>query len=163
MDFHAWGATLSHLPVDWIIIAVCAVVIAADALRSGTRRGIAISLAFPIASILYGSMAQTVLLGNIFKTVSFPLEQNLLVIAIVVIFFVLLSRIIGSSWAASAGLMQAFLTGAAATVVIVIFWLQLAPLQALWHFGSPVQAVFGEAYRFWWLMCAYAVLAFVRG
>lgn len=30
------------------------------------------------------------------------------------------------------------------------------------RFGDQVQAVFGEAYRFWWLAASYITLAAVR-
>jgi uncharacterized protein (DUF697 family) len=162
MDFHAWTSALLHLPMDWVIVGVFAAVVAADAFRSGARRGIALSLSFPIAFLAYGDLAQAAIIANILKTVSFPFEQNAIVVGLLVILFILFSRMVGSSWEGSGGIVSALLTGSAVAIVAIVFWLQLVPLEALWHFGSQVQTVFGAAYRFWWLIAAYAALAFVR-
>ena len=77
------------------------------------------------------------------------------------LFFFVIHR---SIFAFSNGLapLQALITGIASAIVLVVIWLQVPGLEAVWAFGSQVQAVFGEAYRFWWLAGSYIALAVVR-
>jgi len=163
MDLSSFSSLAAHWPVDWIIIGAFTALVAFDAFRNGSRRGIAISLAFPVTFIAYGYLDQTAIIAPILKTVSFPLEQNAIAIGMLVILFLLFSRMGGSFFGGSSGSIQALITGIAAAIVAAVFWLQLAPLEALWHFGPSVAQVFGVSWRLWWLFGSYLALAFVRG
>ncbi|MBI4090795.1 MAG: hypothetical protein HY422_02120, partial [Candidatus Komeilibacteria bacterium] len=70
---------------------------------------------------------------------------------------------IGLTWGGEEGLtIQAAIAGVAAAGVVVTMWVATPPLQSLWQFGPQVQEIFGETYRFFWLISAFAALAFVR-
>lgn len=162
MNLTSFSSVVAHWPTDWIILGAFAALVALDVFRSGPRRALALSLASPLAFIAYASISDTVILGSILKQVSFPLEQNLIVAALIVGFFFVLLRIVDSWGGGGGGAIQALIIGIACTAITAVFWLQLAPLQALWHFGPPVENIFGVAYRLWWLIVAYLALAFAR-
>ena len=70
---------------------------------------------------------------------------------------------IGISYGSESGRpLQAALGGIAAAAIIIVVWMGMPVLNDLWNFGTQVQSIFGEAYRFWWLIGSYAALAFVR-
>ena len=60
MNLTSVTGAFAHVPTDWIILFVIALLITLDALRSGASRAIALSLALPItyiASILFPKAA----------------------------------------------------------------------------------------------------------
>jgi len=58
--------------------------------------------------------------------------------------------------------LQAVFAGIAVTALVVLAWIQIPALDAVWHFGDQVQAAFAESYRFWWLIVSLAALAFAK-
>ena len=161
MDFSAWGSTFSALPMDWIIIAILIALIALDTLRSGTARAAALMLSLPAALFLTGVLPKAALIGPASAQFTAPLAQVAIFVIIFGALYIVAHRTI-FSYSEGAPVIQAIITGLAATIVLVVVFLQVSALQSLWSFGPQVQAVFGEAYRFWWLLLSYAALAFVR-
>lgn len=152
----------AHLSIDWIIIGVLAIAIALDAIRSGSARAASLALAAPLTLLLFNALSQAMILGAIVVQFSGTSAQMLLFAAIFIAMFLFVNRIV-DSFSENVGIARAAIAGVAATAVLLEVWLQVPGLQSLWHFGPQIQTMFGEAYRFWWLLIAYAALAFVRG
>ena len=148
-------------PTDWIILGAIAAIIALDALRSGSSRAVALSLAAPLALLLTNAIPQAALLGPVSTQLTTTAAQALLFGAVFVMLFFALYRIV-YSFSETGGVVQALLSGIAAATMLIVVWLQVPALLSLWHFGPQVQLVFGEVYRLWWLVAALIALAFVR-
>ncbi len=161
MDFTAWGNLFAHWPTDWILIGAFAAFAALDAMRSGSARAAALILSLPAALLLLQELPKAFFLGPLAAQVSSPFAQLAIFVALSVVLYIAAHRVI-FTFSDGAQPIQALITGLAAAIVLVIIWLQVPALHSLWHFGDQVQAVFGAAYRFWWLVGAYLGLAFAR-
>ena len=165
MDFSS-GYTLlanvlSHWPIDWILIGAFAAFAALDGIRSGPTRATSLMLSLPAALLLVANLPDALFIGALVAQFSTPLAHaGVFAIVTAVLFFVIHRSI----FAFSNGLapLQALIAGVAAAIVLVVVWLQVPGLEAVWNFGDQVQAVFGGAYRFWWLAGSYIALATVR-
>ncbi len=145
-----------------MIIGGFTLLAALDCVRSGARRVSQLSLAFPLAALLMQSLPQAFILGDVADQFSTPLMQALLLGVVFVSLYILIGRI-GLSWGGEEGLaIQAAIAGVAASGIVVTMWIATPPLQSLWHFGPQVQEIFGETYRFWWLLGSFAALAYLR-
>ena len=165
MDFSS-GYTLvanlfTHWPTDWILIGAFAVFAALDAMRTGPARATALVLSLPASLLVMGQFPEAFLLGPVFAQFTAPVAQAAIFGAISVFLYIATYRLI-FTFSNGTGPIQSLIVGLAAAAVLLIVWLQVPGLDALWHFGSQVQTVFGEAYRFWWLVGSYVVLAAVR-
>lgn len=160
-SFQQASSLFSHWPTDWIILGAVATLLTLDALRSGAGREIAIAFAAPLAMLLLGFLPKAALLGAFRSSLSNGITQASVFFTLfsLIVFFV--NRIV-FFFTGSGGVVSGLIAGIAATAVLTTVWLQIPALQGLYHFGPQVQAIFGEAYRFWWLLVAYAGLAFVR-
>ncbi|MBI5470004.1 hypothetical protein HY968_01620 [Candidatus Kaiserbacteria bacterium] len=161
MDIFSAAFFASQL--DWIIIAVVAVLISLECFRAGPARAISIALSFPLALLLRDSLSNAAYAGPLAASLTTPVLQAALFGILFGGSFFLVYRMTYSFDVGSPGLAQAILCGAAATAVIVAVWIMTPVLQDIWHFGPNVQSVFGAAYRLWWLLAAYFALAFARG
>ncbi len=162
MNLDSITAIYNSIPTDWMIIGALAIFAAFDCLRSGARRICTLVLALPPTVLLIESLPRTAILGSIVGQFATPLLGAVLFFIILVAVYILIHRI-GLSWGSESGqTIQAALAGVAVMVIVVTFWIQIPALDSLWHFGAQVHAIFGEAYRFWWLIGSYAALAFVR-
>jgi hypothetical protein len=155
------ASIFAHWPTDWFIIAAFVALVALDALRAGSARATALALALPLTSILMNALSSAFLVGSI--ATQFPQGggQAVLFGIVFAILFLAIHRIV-HSFAETGGTLQALIAGVSAVAVTLVVWLQVPALDTLWHFGPQVQLVFGEPYRFWWLVAAYFGLAFVR-
>lgn len=162
MDLSGIGNFFAYIPLDWIIIAALAILLAFDCLRSGTKRVIALSLAFPLAYLLFASISSARFLSSLSAQSASPMLQSLLFGAILVGMYFMMRRISSGYGRSEIALAQSAIASLAASAIVIVIWLQVPALQSIWHFGPQIQAVFGEAYKFWWLLAAYAALAFVR-
>ena len=102
-------------------------------------------------------------MGSIASQLSTPLIAALLHGILLVIIFICMYRITDTYGADSSHPIQAVFSGVAVAVIAVVVWLQIPALESVWHFGPQIQAVFGDAYRFWWLLISFIALAFARG
>ncbi len=160
MNFGGAFSALSQIPIDWMIVGIFFVVVAADALRSGSFRAAAIAISFPLSALLYQMIPQTALLSAVFAQFPKAFEQALLFVILEVIIFVCLHQML-RSFDASTSLLSAGVSGLAATVAVLVVWTDLPILQSLWHFDAGIVAIFGASYRFFWLIGAYLALAFL--
>ncbi len=162
MNLDSLTSLYNAVPTDWMIIAVLAIFAAFDALRSGARRIASLSLALPVAALLFGAISSAAFLGDAVAQFSSPVPQAALFFILLIGIYILINRI-GLAWGSESGqTLQAALAGVAAVALAVVIWIQIPALDALWHFGPQMQLIFGETYRFWWLIGSYAALAFVR-
>src|SRR3989338_1320193 len=162
MTLDAASGLFSYIPVDWIIIVVLAIFIAFDALRSGFGRVTALALSLPATLFLAGSLSQARILSGVAGQFSTPLLKAVLFGIVFASAYILVRRMSVSYSTNSGEIIQSVLAGAAASFVAVVIWLQVPELQTIWSFGPQVQAVFGEAYRFWWIFGSYVALGFAR-
>ncbi len=162
MDVSAITDIFSSVPADWFIIGRVALAAAFDCIRGGARRVSQIALAFPLSALLMQSLPHAFILGDAIKQLTTPLMQALVLGLVFAVLYVLLGRI-GISWGGEGGQpMQAALAGVAMTSIIITMWLPTPALDSLWHFGPQIQDLFGDQYRFWWLVGSLGALAFVR-
>lgn len=154
--------TLTHTTIDWIILAVFALLITFDAMRSGSGRAAVIAVAFPLSVFAYELIPHTFFLGNFANALSTPVLQAGLFILTFGIFFLLLHRMVYNLGAFSGGFALALLSGISATVAAIAMWIQEPALQNIWHFGPLVETVFGGSYTLGWMLLAYIILAFTR-
>ncbi|MBI2612696.1 hypothetical protein HYW59_02695 [Candidatus Kaiserbacteria bacterium] len=162
MNFDSVISAVTNIPIDWMIIGGFALLAALDCVRSGARRVSQLTLAFPLAALLMQSLPQAYLVGDIAKQFSTPLMQALLLGALFVALYIFIGRI-GLSWGGEEGqTIQAAIAGVAAAGIVVTMWVATPSLMSLWHFGPQVQEIFGETYRFFWLLGAFAAFAYVR-
>lgn len=155
------SSLLAHWPIDWILIGACAAFIALDAVRSGSARAAALALALPATLLFLDALPHATLPEMVLKQLSTHAGQLIVFAVLFALLYIAIHRMI-FGFSGGGEVIQALITGLAATIVLVVVWLQVPALDSLWHFGPQVQAVFAESYRFWWLIVAYAALAFAR-
>ena len=161
MDFHAWEAIIANWPNDWIIIGAFTVFIALDALRSGAARAASIALALPVTLLIVNTIPQAFFLGPFSAQYTAPLLHAGIFLGLFVLLYMTTHRTI-YAFSTGGGVVQALIAGVTTVIILVIVWLQVPALEAVWHFGPQVQAVFGPAYRFWLLLAAFIGLSFSR-
>lgn len=161
MDVSSLSSIVTHWPMDWIFIFAFAVITALDAMRTGPARATALVLSLPASLLVMQQLPQAFILGGLFAQFTAPVAQLVIFAAIAVFLYIATHRLI-FTFSNSLGPIQALLTGLAAAAVLIVVWLQVPGLNAVWDFGDQVQTVFGEAYRFWWLVVSYVALAAVR-
>jgi hypothetical protein len=151
------------LPLDWIVLSVIVIVVALDSLRSGIGRALAVSVALPLTYLLF-TLADSAFLTWAQGLFSTPFMQVAVFAALFVAVYVLVRRM-GLDYVDS-GMgepVQAILAGVATAVVFVCIWLQEPVLGNLWQMSGQIVTAFSEQFRLWWLLGAYAALAFARG
>ncbi|OGG79171.1 hypothetical protein A3A39_03575 [Candidatus Kaiserbacteria bacterium RIFCSPLOWO2_01_FULL_54_13] len=162
MNLDSLTSLFAAVPTDWMIIGSFAILAAFDCVRSGARRVCTLALALPPTVILAESLSKAEILGGITGQFSTPMLEAVLFGILLVGMYVLIARI-GLSWGEEAGqTIQAALAGVALTAIVVTIWIATPALDQLWNFGPQVQQIFGESYRFFWLLGSFAALAFVR-
>lgn len=162
MNLDAIINIFSSIPTDWMIVGVFALLASLEAVSSGSRRICLLALSLPTTVLLINSLHDSAVLGNIAGQFSTPMLGTILFFVALVIMYAIISKI-GIAWGGEAGQsLQAALAGVAITALAVVFWIQVPALDPIWHFGTQVQGIFGENYRFFWLIGSYASLAFVR-
>lgn len=162
MGLDAITGFFSHIPTDWILILAFAALVAFDTMRSGSGRAAALALTAPVAIVLAGQLSQAALVSHVMQRFTAPVFMATAVCAVFVLTYILVRRM-GITHSNNNGqVIQALMAGSAAAAVLVAVWLQVPELQSVWHFGSQVQTVFGEQYRFWWIIGSYVALAFIR-
>ncbi|MDO8552176.1 MAG: hypothetical protein Q7S01_01450 [bacterium] len=163
MEISSISNFFAYVPTDWIIIVALAVIASFDAIRSGMGRQVALALSLPVALLFSTSLQSAKFLSGILPQIGTPILKAAFFGVLFVVAYFLIRRMTESYGSGSGAVIQAVVAGVATTAIIVIIWLQVPELQAIWNFGPQVQAVFAEAYRFWWLLGSYVALAFVRG
>lgn len=151
------------LSLDWVIVAVVAVLLVFDCMRKGSGRAATLVFAALTASFTAQALTSAAYMRPVIAQLTTPSLQAGMFIGIFFFAYVLARRIFPDFGEDSANPLSALLGGLAATAILVVVWLATPQLSALWQFGSHVLAIFGEAYRFWWLLAGLALLSFSRG
>lgn len=155
-------ALLSHPPVDWLILLFVFVVILIDALRSGTGRAAALSVALPLTIFVSDIAHHATILGTILAKFSTqPMQATIFGVLFCVVFF-LTYRIMYAWGGAVVPPTVAIVGSLSATIIALVMWLQVPALQLVWNFGPTIQSLFGTGYAFWWLISGFLLMAFVR-
>lgn len=161
MDLAVIKDIFMNLPGDWLVIVMFASLITFDSLWHGSGRATAIAISFPISYLLITFLPVAYFIGRVWQQLP-PIFFALFNAAIFAVSYALIRRISPQYGSRAGAIIQAVISGFATAIVVVIVWLQIPQLQLLWNFGSQVQAVFGDAYQFWWLITGLLALLFVR-
>ncbi len=156
------ATTFSGLPVDWVLVGLTAILLVLFTLRAGTRVAFTLALSFPVVAFVLGALSNTAFLSTLTSQLTGSAAHLGLALGVFFLVSILVFRILGSGFVRSALPLSALLSGLAATVITVVFLNQILGSNPIWHFGPQVQAIFGSAYRLWWVLGSYMVLAFAR-
>lgn len=152
-------STFSQIPIDWLLIGVFFVLVAADALRAGSTHATALSVSLPVSLFLYSTLSKTIIIGSFLGQANSSIAQAAIFLILEVILFVCINQML-YSFEHFTSLLSSTVAAFAATVVVLVIWLQVPALQSLWHFDGQIQTIFGASYSFFWLIAAYLALAY---
>ncbi|HEY4487812.1 MAG TPA: hypothetical protein VI483_03560 [Candidatus Paceibacterota bacterium] len=153
---------ISGIPIDAIILIIFAVIVMIDAFRSGTRRVVVLTLTAPITLILYSALLNAAFIGKTLTALTAPSVRAGIVAATFVLVYIMIYRLVPPSFNAASSPLQAIVAGLAAATVLAVLWVQTPALMAMWAPSEMVQVIFGSAYRLYWLVGAFLILAFSR-
>ena len=159
MDSLSFSEWLPFITPDWLILGGLVALVGIDSLRSGSRRAAALALAVPIAVLLHTLIGSAWGIGELVA----PREAMGTAIVFVVLAFLLYLAFTRFTDSYDGGsFLHAFLVGVATAAVIIVSWLSVPSLLEFWQPNAVITALFGETYRFWWLLAGLATLSFVR-
>jgi hypothetical protein len=161
MDIHAITGFLGVIPIDWLIVSTAFIIILLGTLVRGTGYATALCLSLPISALLFVGIAHTTFLSTIAQQFSKPFEQAIMFAILLVIMFVCMYRIC-ATFDHSASPLTSLIAALATVIVIMVIWIQVLPLDTLWHPGAQMQSLFGQSYSLFWLLVSYLALAFAR-
>ena len=162
MDWETITAFARNIPIDWLLIGGFAASAALDTIRSGAGRVMALSLALPAAMLLASVFGVAAYLGILAEQMATPLLEAMLFLILFAALYLLIRRMDPSSGSGFGQSLHGVFAGCAATSILLVVWLQVPGLEAVWAFGPHVTALFSGPYAFWWLVGSYATLAFIR-
>jgi hypothetical protein len=162
MNIQAVTGIFSGVPVEWLVLGLCLIILTGLTMMQGSVYTTALALALPVVSVLYGGITHTAILGTISKQFSSSVEQAVLLAILTAVIYVCMYRIC-ATFDHSAGFFVSLICAVAATIVLIIVWVQIPLLESFWQLGPTVQTIFGDGYRLFWLIGAYLALAFARG
>jgi hypothetical protein len=161
MDIHSIVGMFAGIPLDWLIAGTALVVMVLGTMLRGTIYPTALSLSLPVALILFNAASHTAFMGGIARQFSTPIEQVVLFAILTVIVFICMYRIC-TTFDHSSPPLVALVASLATVIIVIVFWIQITPLEFLWRPGAQMQSLFGDQYAFFWLIGAYLALAFAR-
>ncbi len=150
-------------PVDWPIIGLIAALLALEAFSSGSVRTSTISISFPLTFLIMQWLPNTFLFSSAMEQLTSKEAQSAVFGLIFIGMYFMIHRMIFSFGSAGGDVPEAVISGVATAIILVIIWIQTPGLKDLWQFHSQVQLVFNETVRVWWLIGAFAALAYTRG
>jgi len=156
-------ALFSGWPVDWPILGLIAALLSLESFSSGSTRTSSISIAFPLTSIIFQWLPGTFLASAVMTQLTTPGAQSALFGLVFIGMYFVIHRMIFAFGSGSGDVPQSLISGIATTIIMVVFWIQTPGLKELWQLGPQVQLVFNESVRAWWLIGAFAALAYTRG
>ncbi len=154
--------TVAHLPIDWVLIGLLAIFLVVFTLRAGPRVACALALSFPAVAFVLTAIPESAFISVVGTQLAAPAPRLGLSLIVFVVVYYLVLRMVGQNIGGGALPVSALLCGLAATAVMVVALNEILGTNPIWHFGPQVQAIFGPAYRLWWVLGSYAVLAFTR-
>lgn len=162
MEVGHLGNFFTSLPADWIIIGSFALLMFIDALRVGSARISTLAIAALITLLINESVAKAAFFGSVSLALSTPVLQAIFFTFVYMLIYFLIRRIYIDYGELHGQPLQAFFAAIAVSALIILVWVQVPALNYIWNFGGQVQAVFGETYRFWWILLGLAALAFAK-
>lgn len=157
------ASSISHISIDWLIIAGLVILLTIDALRSGSGRTAAIALALPSAALFFDGLAKTVFLGSAMASATSPTAHAAIFMVLVVALYFIINRMMPHYDDISGSPLLGVLAGIATTVAILATWVHLSFLSSIWKFGPTITLVLDDPFRLWWILASFLALAFVRG
>lgn len=163
MNFDAITGIFAGIPYDWIGLGLFALFLAFDSLRNGIGRACALSLALPIALFFHTIIDRTIVLKDLPMLDAQGMPAAGIFLGIVLVTYFLVRRMGVEHMESGIGEpIQSLFAAAAATAVLIVVYLQ-SPFMEAWGLSGVLQQFFAEGYRLFWLVGAYAMLAFARG
>ncbi|MFA7310172.1 MAG: hypothetical protein WC050_04690 [Candidatus Paceibacterota bacterium] len=162
MSLASITAFFTNIQTDWFILFVVTIAIAFDALRSGSARARALTLSLPASYLLYTWLPTSAFIGPLLKGFAFPLAQNAIALGLMLLMFLIVLRATNSWAEGSHKSATALISGIAATVALLVIWMQIPTLDMLWHFGPLIHSIFSIPYALFWILGASMAFALVR-
>ncbi|TSC85927.1 MAG: hypothetical protein G01um10148_835 [Parcubacteria group bacterium Gr01-1014_8] len=162
MDIGSVTSYVSTVPADWIILGAVALLLTIDAIRVGVGRISSLGIGMLLALLASTSLTNAAFLGSLSRTFSTPVLQALQFGLILVLMFIFVRRLTIDYSEMGGQPIQAIFAGVAVAILLIVTWLQVPALSSVWNFNGQIQTIFGEAYRFWWIIGSFAALAFER-
>lgn len=154
---------ISSVPLDYFVVGGIILIVAIDSLRNGIGRAAAIAVALVLTVVFHDLLAATAFLGSQ-SFLSTGMTAAGAVLALVIVSYFLVRRMGLEFIDGGMGQpIQAALASLAVTIVLIVTWLGIPALTDVWQFNAQIQALFSESYRLFWLLGAFAALAFARG
>jgi len=150
---------ITHLPLDWVLLAMIAAIITIDAIRSGTQHAAAFSLAAPLALLMYTFLPTTQYLAPYIASFNTNLQASVFV-GIFVVLLILIYRMLPVGLQTGTYPLKALAVGVAAAAIFITTVMQVPAITQLFHFSPLMTRVFGPAYRVLWLIGGYILFAF---
>lgn len=164
MDIPASTAALfGGWPIDWPILGLIAALLSLESFSSGSTRTSTISIAFPITFLIFQWLPNTFIANTVMNQLVTPAALSAVFGILFIALYFVIHRMLFSFGSSGGDVPQALISGVATTIILTVFWIQTPGLMNLWHLGPQVQLVFNETVRAWWLLGAFAVLAYTRG
>ncbi len=156
------SSNIPALPLDWVVVGLCALFITIYTLRMGVRLALALSLTMPVVVFTLTSIPTTLGLSKLVTLTESAPTELMLAIAVFVFIFFMVFRMLGDNFIGSAFPLSALCIGIATTALMIVFANEMLGSNPLWHFGPSVQLIFGSTYKLWWVIASYGALAFFR-
>jgi hypothetical protein len=156
-------AIINGWPIDWPILGLVAAILGLESFSSGSTRTSTISIAMPITFIITAWLPSTFLITAVMSQLTSPQALAAIFGLVFIAVYFVIHRMLFSFGSSGGDVPQALISGIATTIIVLIFWIQTPGLEEMWTFGTHVQLIFNESVRAWWLMGAFAALAYTRG
>ena len=162
MDIHSYVSSFSAIPTDWIIIAVLLGLATFDAFRAGTGKITTIALSSLLTPVMLEAARSAALFSTLYGSFSTPMLQAVLFAIVFVMLYFLLRRMTTDYALDGVHPLSAVIASSAAVAIVLVVWIHTSALQSLSQFGPPLQTLFGDPYRLWWMAGGLVVLTFTR-
>jgi hypothetical protein len=161
MDIASTTESLTHLPIDAVLLIIVALIGAFDGYQSGASRVASLSMALLVAAALLPLTTHAAFLAAFFMSLSHG--DSIVFAVLLVASYFLIRRMTESYGYGISGILSALLGGLGFVAVALSIWLATPALASLWVFQPGIQAVFAEGFRLYWILAGLAALAFARG
>ena len=136
---------------DWIIFSIIAAVFALESFRSGSARTAAFAVALPLAFLLSSWLTTAFAVGPLLQHyVATPILQTLVFGVIFLFLFFLMYRTLYAGGTGAGSVLEAVISGFAATIILMVLWPIIPGLSNFWQFGDSLSTFFGASYRAFW-------------
>ena len=147
--------------MDWIGIALFVTLSALLSMRTGLRAASAFTIAAPLTLLFYTMLPATAFVGSKVASLSPILQAAVaggLFLSLAFIFYLSIPRdVMGSAFP-----LQAVLSGLAPAIALMVVWLQIPALAALYTLSPLIHSIFGAPYAAFWLLGALLALVLAR-